>query len=482
MTLSARWWVFWGLVLAAPMLFFAVMLASPAQDARWIQPTFHFWVVSGTALAAFVACALVVGMTESLRESRLLFLGLAFMSIAAVFAVHGLDTPGHIHDVLHPELAISSWLSIFAASVFVALSVIDLPEGAEEWLKENGTLVFGGATALLGLYIGLSQATPGWLGWVPAGDRNVQLASSALTFGMLAFSAWRYFQAFLFARLLSQWAMVCLMLLLMEVQVSMTWGRMWQYSWWLYHGTYALSFVVLFGAWAVEWRRAGSIRVIAEALSMRDAVAQLNHGYERPIADLVDAIEWKDVYTLGHVRRVATYAVMIGRELGMSSHDMRSLALGAQMHDVGKIGVPDRILTKPSRLTDDEFEVIKQHVGRGYEIALSVKALHDAVDAIRYHHERWDGTGYPTGLAGEDIPLNARIVAVADAFDAMTSGRVYQPAVTKDDAFAELRRCAGSHFDPQVVNAFGSAIARLRDLETATPGTVSAAGGQRLAA
>jgi HD-GYP domain-containing protein (c-di-GMP phosphodiesterase class II) len=275
--------------------------------------------------------------------------------------------------------------------------------------------------------------------------------------------------------------MVCVMLLLTDVQISMTWGRMWQYSWWLYHACYASAFVVLFAAWAVEWRRAGSVRVIAEALSMRDAVAQLNHGYERPIADLVDAIEWKDVYTLGHVRRVATYAVMIGRELGMSTHEMRSLALGAQMHDVGKIGVPDRILTKPTKLTDDEFEVIKQHVGRGYEIAMSVRALHDAVDAIRYHHERWDGTGYPTGLAGEDIPLNARIVAVADAFDAMTSGRVYQPAVTKEDAFAELRRCAGSHFDPRVVSAFGIAINRLRDLETASPGTVAVAGGRRVA-
>jgi HD-GYP domain-containing protein (c-di-GMP phosphodiesterase class II) len=482
MTLSARWWAFWGLVLAAPMLFFATMLASPGSDSLWVQPTFHFWVVSGTAIAAFVASAVLVGLTQSVRESRLLFLGLAFMSIAAVFAVHGLDTPGHIHDALNPELAVSSWLSIFLAALFISASVIDLPESAEHWLKENGTLIFGAVTLALGLYIGLSQAFPGWLGWLPIDNRNLQLASTAATLGLLGFCAWRYFQAFMFARLISQWAMVCLMLMLFEVQVSMTWGRMWQLSWWLYHGTYAGAFVVLFASWAVEWRRAGSVRVISEALSMRDAVAQLNHGYERPIADLVDAIEWKDVYTLGHVRRVATYAVMIGRELGLSTHDLRSLALGAQMHDVGKIGVPDRILTKPSKLTAEEFEVIKEHVGRGYEIAVGVKALHEAIDAIRYHHERLDGTGYPTGLKGEDIPLNARIVAVADAFDAMTSGRVYQPAVTKEDAFAELRTCAGTHFDPDVVDAFGTAITRMRDLEVATPGTVAPAGGKVAAA
>ena len=138
MTLSARWWAFWGFVLAAPMVFFAAMLASPGKDALWVQPTFHFWVVSGTALAAFIACAVVVALTESLRETRLLFLRLAFMSIAAVFAVHGLDTPGHIHDELNPELAISSWLSIFLAALFISASVIDLPEIAEHWLADLG--------------------------------------------------------------------------------------------------------------------------------------------------------------------------------------------------------------------------------------------------------------------------------------------------------------------------------------------------------
>jgi HD-GYP domain-containing protein (c-di-GMP phosphodiesterase class II) len=206
---------------------------------------------------------------------------------------------------------------------------------------------------------------------------------------------------------------------------------------------------------------------------MRDAIAQLNHGYSQPIADLVDAIEWKDLYTLGHVRRVASFAVMIGKEMGLSTLELRALALGAQMHDVGKIGVPDKILSKPAPLTPDEFAVIKQHVPRGYEIALGVPALHVAVDAIRYHHERFDGTGYPAGLTGEEIPLHARIVAVADAFDAMTSGRVYQPAVGQEAAFAELRACTGTHFDPSVVSAFTTAMTKVRNTgsETASPET-----------
>ncbi len=290
---------------------------------------------------------------------------------------------------------------------------------------------------------------------------------------LLLFAAYRYLQAFLFARQPSQWAMVCVVVLLVEVQASMTFGRYWHYSWWLYHGLYASAFVMLFGAWAMEVRRAGNIRVIADALAMRDAVTQLNHGHAQPIAELVDAIEWKDLYTLGHVRRVASFAVMIGKEMGLSTLELRRLALGAQMHDVGKIGVPDRILTKPSKLTDEEFAVIQQHATRGYDIARSVKALEPAAEAIYLHHERVDGSGYPLGLAGENIPLHARIVSVADAYDAMTSGRVYQPAVSHEDAVKELHRSSGTHFDSHVVAVFTQVMARLKTSGAPAPPTAS---------
>jgi HD-GYP domain-containing protein (c-di-GMP phosphodiesterase class II) len=170
---------------------------------------------------------------------------------------------------------------------------------------------------------------------------------------------------------------------------------------------------------------------------MRHAISH-GTGHSQP-TDLVDQIEWMD-YTLGHVRRVASFAIMTGKEFGLSALELRALALGAQMHDVGKIAVPDRILTKPLVLTQEERAVIEKHAERGYEIASKVKALGPALDGIRFHHERVDGQGYPLGLVGDDIPLQARIVAVADAFDAMTSGRVYQPAISNETAMAS--RCA----------------------------------------
>jgi len=464
MNLGAKWWTAWSVALGAPIaLVAALLLLFPVYDRPFGTFSFHFYAVSVVTILAAIACVFVIGMTQSFRETRLLFLGLGFLSIAAIFAVHGLGTPGHFHAEAHAELRVSSWLSVTVGALFIFLSVARLPEKAEAFIGRYGTYILGATAALMGLYIGMSFASPDWLAFLPYESRNVQLTGTAITLGLLGLSAIRYFQAFMFARLLSQWAMFCLVVLLMEVQLSMTFGRYWAYSWWIYHGLYALAFPILFGAWFLEIRRAGTVRALAEALSMRDAVAQLSRGYSKPIADLVEAIEWKDRYTHGHVRRVASYAVMIGKELGLPGSELRNLALGAQLHDVGKISVPDNILGKPSRLTPEEFEVIKQHVERGYEIAKSVKALDGAVDGIHLHHERWDGAGYPLGLAGEAIPLQARIVAVADAYDAMTSGRVYQPAVTDGAAFSEMERCRGTHFDPRCVDAFLTALRKARD-------------------
>ena len=473
MGLTRRWWALWGPILALPAVLLIALLLVPEWDRSFGTSTFHFYVVSAVTVASAVAFGVIIGLIQSMKETRLLFLGLAFMCIASVFAVHGLATPGHIHDVAYAEIGVSSWLSVLLGATFVALSVASLPRVIDEAVKRYSWPIFGVMAIALGTYMGLAFATPDWLSWVPTGERPVQLGVTAITMSLLGFSALRYYQAFLFARQPSQWAMVCVVVMLLEVQASMTFGRYWLYSWWLYHGLYGAAFVMLFGAWALEVRRAGNIRVIADALAMRDAVTQLNHGYAQPIAELVDAIEWKDLYTLGHVRRVASFAVMIGKERGLSTLELRRLALGAQMHDVGKIGVPDRILTKPGKLTPEEFEVIKEHATRGFDIARSVKALEPASEAIYLHHERVDGTGYPLGLVGDQIPLHARIVAVADAYDAMTSGRVYQPAVDHEEAIRELRESSGAHFDAEVVETFAEVMARLKSTygvpDTAAP-------------
>ena len=166
------------------------------------------------------------------------------------------------------------------------------------------------------------------------------------------------------------------------------------------------------------------------------------------------AIEARDEYTRGHSARVTSIADAIARRLGWDDERLDLLQLGGPLHDVGKLAIPDDVLRKPGRLDDDELAQIREHPRLGARILLRLAAFRGALPYVLYHHERWDGTGYPTGRAGEQIPLEARVLAVADAFDAMTSDRPYRPALSRDEALAEVERCSGTQFDPEIVRIF----------------------------
>jgi hypothetical protein len=169
---------------------------------------------------------------------------------------------------------------------------------------------------------------------------------------------------------------------------------------------------------------------------------------------LTAAIDAKDRYTRGHSERVAHLSSMLAREIGLSEDEVERIRIAGLVHDVGKIGVPEAVLTKQGKLTEAEFDAIKRHPQIGYGILQDIPPLQDVLPGVLHHHERWDGRGYPSGLAGEQIPLQARIIAVADTFDAMSSTRSYRPAMPREKVLAEMRRCAGSQFDAALVPAF----------------------------
>jgi len=174
-----------------------------------------------------------------------------------------------------------------------------------------------------------------------------------------------------------------------------------------------------------------------------------------PMLDaLVTAVDNKDRYTRRHSEDVMRYAIQIARELGLDKRSQRTIQVAALLHDVGKIGVPDRILRKPGALTDEEFEAIRQHPMMGAVIVGAVAGFEETLDAIRHHHERWDGAGYPFGLNGRDIPLTARIMAVADAYSAMTMDRPYRQGKRPEEAMLLLTQGAGSQWGPDCVAAF----------------------------
>jgi putative nucleotidyltransferase with HDIG domain len=190
------------------------------------------------------------------------------------------------------------------------------------------------------------------------------------------------------------------------------------------------------------------------------SAVEMEGAYEATVKSLIQAIEAKDPYTRGHAERVARLSEMTARAYGVSAQDCRVIRFVALMHDVGKLGVSTKVLAKPGKLTDEEYEHMKQHPVRGWEIVSEIDFLHRAAEtAVRHHHERMDGRGYPDGLVGEAIPLFARIVMVCDAFDSMTSTRVYRRAKSIEDAIAEIHRCAGTQFDPTCLAALERAIA-----------------------
>ena len=204
-------------------------------------------------------------------------------------------------------------------------------------------------------------------------------------------------------------------------------------------------------------------RVEQATRDLSAAYHELEETYRSTLEALGSALDTRDIGTEAHSRRVHGYALATARTFGLAPPMMRDLAHGVLLHDIGKIGIPDAILLKPGPLTPEEWKIMRTHPEIGKRLIERIPFLRGAVPIVFAHHEKWDGSGYPGGLRGEEIPLGARIFAVVDAFDAMTFDRPYSKAITFDAAKTEIKRCAGTHFDPEVVEAFLRVPAPLLD-------------------
>lgn len=187
---------------------------------------------------------------------------------------------------------------------------------------------------------------------------------------------------------------------------------------------------------------------------LEESYTKLKAANRQALLGLAEAIEAKDAYTKGHCGRVAAYAMALAREGAYPDAEMESLEFASFLHDIGKIGVRDSVLLKPGPLDEEEWVHMRRHPVKGYEIASQIEMLHPTMPAIRNHHERWDGKGYPDNLRGEAIPLSARVVAIADAYDAMATDRPYKKALPLEDCEMLLRKNAGVMFDPRLVDVF----------------------------
>jgi putative nucleotidyltransferase with HDIG domain len=201
-----------------------------------------------------------------------------------------------------------------------------------------------------------------------------------------------------------------------------------------------------------------------------DLVDQQHSLYLSTVKSLASAIDAKDEYTRHHSARVTEFTIKIARNMGLSEKELEELELAAVLHDIGKIAVPESILNKPGKLSDEEFAKIKEHPGRGQDILKPVIELRGVGNIVRSHHEKYDGGGYPDGLKGKEIPLGARIMAISDAYDSITSMRPYRDATSHRRAVKEIINCTGTQFDPEVVEHFLEvSVSFLPDAEPETP-------------
>jgi putative nucleotidyltransferase with HDIG domain len=239
-------------------------------------------------------------------------------------------------------------------------------------------------------------------------------------------------------------------------------------------------FVVVWLAVALLVRGA-AMRLSRKNTDLQDRSRELLHSTRQLEESLIEtietlnaAVEARDPYTAGHSQRVRRVGLAIGRELSLPTKRLGTLANACLFHDIGKIGMPDSILTKPEPLSPAEAAVMREHAARGAEIVARISSLHDSVPAIRHHHERWDGLGYPDGLSGREIPLEAAIIALADAWDAMTTNRPYAHALDINEAMLRIRAGREKQFNPAVVDAFWS-VAKRRPAEILPPDSTAAA-------
>ena len=203
------------------------------------------------------------------------------------------------------------------------------------------------------------------------------------------------------------------------------------------------------------------VKSVSQMREIKKINAELSETYEKLEQAYLDSIqtvrytvEAKDSYTRGHSDRVSEYSCLIGKKLGLPEEDIKRLHIGGLFHDVGKIGVPDNILQKNGKLTDDEYSEIKNHPTIGAHILSTASIFQDIIPIVKHHHEKYDGNGYPSRLKGEDIPYLARIAAIADSFDAMTSKRVYRDSLPVETVISEFERCKGTQFDPKLTDVF----------------------------
>ncbi len=422
-------------------------------DPLWQFPANHFTIVSATALIALVVSIAVgiVGLRQ--RNVQVVFVSMAFISLAGFFSMHGLATPGFILDQ-NAIVGVAAQLSVFTMSFWLLVSSLPANNRISAAFSRSPTWVLLTYTPLIIIVGILAFSNPGLAALVPVTSAPLKFFVGTFTVIMAGVAGYRYWQSYRYSNFPFQLAIAYTGGWIAVSQVIITTGVTFFVSWWVYHFLLLFSVIATVIGLVIQYRRGDSIVRSIVGLFSDDPTERLAAGISPSVRKLIMETEARDPYTAGHMYRVAQGAFDLGSSLKLSPEDLRVLAQGGIIHDVGKLQVPDEILNKPGPLTKEERKAIEYHAIAGYELCARLGFMAPELAVIRSHHERLDGKGYPDGLSIDQIPLLVKILSVVDVYDALTSARAYRPAWPAAEALTYLQENRGAQFDPQLVDTW----------------------------
>jgi len=436
-----------GLALAGPAAVLGFLLARPEYDVPLPSATGYFYAVTFVSLLGVAVSAGIALGSGRLRDARAFFLIVGLFGVSGISLIHAVATPG-VLVATPPWEGLAARLSLVAGSVAFLLSTVRWGQAGDARLS-----VLGRRVLIVLALSGLALAVPprsALLGSASTGAPVMAL----LALAMFIVAGGRYLNEYRVSANPGHAALAAAMVYFAEAQVALWLSPAWTLSWWGSHVLILVGFLASVTGFGLTSARRRSPSGLVEALFLTETLNRLEASSAEAIVALIAAVEARDRYTDGHSARVSQMAVLTGEAMHLPGAALRGLERAGLIHDVGKLTVPDAILRKPGRLTPEEYEVVKQSPLRGNEVIGRMASLREELPGVLHHHEWYDGSGYPHGLRGGDIPLAARILAVADVYDALTSERSYRGALSEDEALAHLRQMAGTQFDPAVVEAF----------------------------
>lgn len=443
-----------------PLVVYAAIRIPPLVDANlaWVDPLFqlpahHFYIVSATALVSLVISVFVgiVGLRQ--RNVQVLYVALAFISLATFFSMHGLATPGFLIDQ-NAVVGVAAQLSVLSMGFWLLVASLPVTNALSAVLsKYSGWLLALYTPAIIVLGI-VALSNPMLAELVPVTSEPLKYVVGGITLIMASLAAYRYWQSYRYSKFPFQLAIAYTGGWIAVSQIIITTGVTFYSSWWIYHFLLLFAVIVTVAGLVVQYQRGDSIVRSILGLFSNDPAERLAAGISPSVRQLIMATEARDPYTAGHSYRVAEGAFEIGRALKLPPEDLRVLVQGGIVHDVGKMEVPDQILNKPGPLTAEERKAIENHTVAGYELCARLGFMAPELAIIRSHHERLDGKGYPDGLSEKQIPDLVRILSVVDVWDALTSARAYRGAWPQAEVLDYLKQNRGTQFDAAYVDTW----------------------------